>query len=249
MGKRCFFSLIELIIVIVVIAALMTLLLPLLDNAKIIAIKAKCASNLEQNTKAMTMYSSSYDGWITTAGANHTGWFEQPGIPEALGFSMPADISKAPELYRSVTLCPAGANDMMWVGNIAYGVAATKFFIEDYAGLKFEKVSPQGEQFVRLNAIAYASNYVLLADSAYTQYKVNEEVKTGTQCRVFCRRDEGIVSPAGYAICERHNGLANLAFADGHVQTSQDKIELLNDSKIGLYVDETGFEQTSITGD
>ncbi len=234
------FTLIELMIVIGIIGILMTMLAPSLGRARASAIQAQCSSNMRQCVNALMMYADTNSGWMTTYGPATTGWYRQPGIPAILGFSMPVEPLK-PNSYRAVTLCPAGIDEgVEWVGNIAYGAPFFALNPNDYADENFERVINKSEQYVRLHGITDASNYVLLADSAYTKFEGRKQVEPGAQCIHFSRRDEGAASPINSAVCERHNGLGNLAFADGHVGTTTDKAILLSNSKIGAYVDPSG---------
>ena len=127
---------------------------------------------------------------------------------------------------------------------IAYGAPRFALSPEDYAAYKCEEVINTTEEYLRLNAIPAISNYVILADSAYTKFEKRSEVMPGVQCTHFYRRDEGKASPIAAAICERHNGTANLAYADAHVGDSADKSSILANSKIGAYVDVAGEELT-----
>ncbi len=239
-GKK--FTLIELLIVIGIIGILVSLLLPAMGRAKASAIQTQCGSNLRQGVNALLLYADANAGWITTYGPGTTGWYRQPGIPQALGFTMPTKPLK-PKSYRPITLCPAGLDENVeWHGNVAFGVPFFALNPNDYFDDGFEKVMNVSEQYVKLYNIPNVSSYALLADSAYTKFEHRKQVEPGAQCIHFSRRDEGKASPINSAICERHNGLANITFADGHLSTSTDKAALLQSSKIGAYVDPSGEE-------
>lgn len=239
-----YFTLIELLIVIAVIGILVSIAAPALSKARATGVKTQCANNLRQSALALIMYGDTNGGWVTIYGPSYTGWYIQPGLPEKLGFTPSASGSR-PADYRPVTLCPAGVDDgIIWKDNVAYGTPYFALFPEDYASYKCEMVINGTEEYLRISAIPAISNYVLLADTAYTRFDSRPQVLTGAQCLHFARRDEGAASPIAYAICERHLGTANLAYADAHVDDSADKASLLNNSLIGAYIDISGEDLT-----
>lgn len=239
------FTLIELMIVIAIISILMTLFMPSLGRAKASALQSQCASQLRQCSNALIMYADGYNGWTVTYGPDYTGWFCQSGIPENLDFKMKYDGSH-PKSYRAITLCPASVDEMEWLGNIAYGAPFFRLSPNDYIDYNCEKVVNGVEQYVKLHNTPSAATYVILADSAYTKYDTRSTIEVGAQCLHFSRRDEGLASPINSAISERHNGLANIAYGDAHVDTSMDKSAILSNSMIGAYIDVSGYELTYI---
>ena len=161
-------------------------------------------------------------------------------ILETLGFMMPREY-KDPHSYRAVTLCPAGVDNIEWVGNAAFGMPAFLYTPEDYINYKCEN-NNNGALYIKITAIPSHSAYALLADSAFTKFEPKPQNAPGAQCRLFSRRDEGAASPICHAICERHNGTANITYADGHIDTSKNKTAILDSSYIGAYVDMSGHE-------
>ena len=173
---KSFFTLIELLIVIAVIGILVSLALPAITRARAAGVKTQCANNLRQSAMALIMYGDTNGGWVTIYGPAYTGWYCQPGMPEKLGFEA-SSASGLPWHYRPATLCPAGVDEgIRWVDNVAYGVPYFALFPEDYANYKCEKVINGSEEYLRISAIPAISNYVLLADTAYTRFDPRPQV-------------------------------------------------------------------------
>jgi len=234
------FTLIELMIVVGIVGILLALAAPAVGRARTSAIQTRCANNLRQCVNALIIYANHHDGWITAYGPNCSGWYAQTGIPQTLGFSM-GEPNRKPSSYRPVSMCPAGLDETIKrLDDIAFGVPFFRLNPGDYVHDNFEKVLNANEEYIRLHSLPMASAYAIMADSAHTKYDHRGEVAPGAQCVHFSRRDEGLASPINSAICERHNGLGNVAFADGHLTTTRDKATLLKNSKLGAYVDASG---------
>lgn len=241
------FSLVELVFLIVVIVILFILLIPMLFTARNEAKAAGCSSNLKQCVNAMLIYGNNSDGWICTYGDKYSGWYAQPGVPESLGFKI-SKAGRAPITERPVTLCPdSWINASGWNQAQAYGAAWISILPDDYAYEECEQLlqlSTNKGQFIQAQKIPAPSDYVLLADSAYTTGEKANGMIPGIQCILFARRKEGSASYFPRAICLRHQGEANVGYADGHVADTVDRIGMLMKSKIGAYIDTTGQKST-----
>lgn len=232
------FSLTELIILIVLLVILVALLIPTFFKSEEVAKLTSCSSNMKQCSQGLLLYAFSNDNMICTYGNKWSGWFEQPGVPENIGFKIsPAKRSALTE--RPITICPD-----VWIPSSraqSYGVA---WFIprQDYEEAECDTVvnfPTNAGQVVYLNKIPSASSYVLLADTAYTP-REGGDITPGVQCMLFARRNIGTTSYFPRAICLRHLGEANLAMADGHVTTTADRQKIMMESKISAFTDATG---------
>ena len=70
------FTLIELLVVVAVLAVLMALLLPALDRARFMAVRASCLSDRRQNYLQISLYGNDHDYWLMAGrpdNVSHTG--------------------------------------------------------------------------------------------------------------------------------------------------------------------------------
>lgn len=257
------FTLIELLVVIAIIAILAAMLLPSLARAREMANKAACSGNLRQCAQAIILYSNNNQGWYNTYGENYQQWYRtSKEMQKNLGLSMPDNKRNAPFYFeddvnyggsgpdgRKVTLCPSGTfAGMNWYGDHCYGapyigsVNALKDYYDD--GCEFNDVPASGPNnkslyFINLDKVMAPTAYVILADSGVEwQFgKDNANNPAGVQSGTFGRRRD-LYSSVG--VSARHNGVGNLAYADGHVGNSQDVSGLFKQSKIGYIVNPGG---------
>src|SRR3990172_6643298 len=57
------FTLIELLVVVAIIALLVALLIPALEQARDVAVRSACASNVHSSTVGLITYADSHNGW------------------------------------------------------------------------------------------------------------------------------------------------------------------------------------------
>jgi len=254
------FTLIELLVVIAIIAILAAMLLPSLGRAREMAKKASCTSNLKQSLLACTLYGENNNSWLVTYDANYQGWWRfSDEILKSLGVGSVTvgKLNNAPYTEgeglrpnnRRVTICPTGVyGDMNWYGGYSYGTPLPWY--GEYEDDKCEETIKVGYgarkngdgvdcDIINLGRIPSTSTFVLLADTAYTEYQSNvTDCPPGTQCIVFYRN----LSNGSHGVCTRHNGVGNLGFADGHVGDTTDRRQLYEVSRIGNLWDAAGYE-------
>jgi prepilin-type N-terminal cleavage/methylation domain-containing protein/prepilin-type processing-associated H-X9-DG protein len=190
------FTLIELLVVIAIIAILAAILFPVFAKAREKAKQTKCASNLKQVSTSLMMYAQDYDGWVSgdNVGLKWTDALYNGGYLGSL----------------NVTVCPSYRpnNYKASTNNLTYG------FRKENANLYPNYITQitAGSQvycFLNLYKIDKPAQFILMADS------IGWVDGWGT-----CLNQSYLFSLSGApggVIHLRHNGLANIVFADGHV--------------------------------
>ncbi|MEA4862057.1 MAG: prepilin-type N-terminal cleavage/methylation domain-containing protein [Victivallaceae bacterium] len=246
------FTLIELLVVIAIIAILAAMLLPSLARARELAHKSQCAGNLKQCTQAMLLYSNNNDDWINICPIDSSGWandwFGVPTMPAELGLN-PNDFVEPQK--RPITLCPSGVDfDNIVFGQSAYAsmwIANATSDYEDYNCEVYISAKPLSAVrsngcYVRISS-APTSNYVLLMDSAYGPSFANNtaynQPKIGNQAYFYYRSGS---QPEWSGPMPRHNGLANFAFGDSHVEDSTDLAKVYRQWKIKSILTDDGYD-------
>ncbi|MEA4862840.1 MAG: prepilin-type N-terminal cleavage/methylation domain-containing protein [Victivallaceae bacterium] len=258
------FTLIELLVVIAIIAILAAMLLPSLARAREMASKAACSGNLKQGMQALQIYSNNYNGLIIAVGDWSMAWWRNSKeMHKNLGLEMVNDTTFTDDRpywaqnvnnggtglqSRKVTLCPSAEDTgMEWYGGASYGtpyfIDKDKSYYDDDCEYR-DNNSPGGSSYplyvINLDKVPSASNYVVLADTACS-WRTNQNstgAPAGAQNAIFYRLSDYNQS---VGLCGRHNGLGNLAFADGHVGDTSDPRGLLNQSKVGYILDKGGM--------
>jgi prepilin-type N-terminal cleavage/methylation domain-containing protein/prepilin-type processing-associated H-X9-DG protein len=192
------FTLIELLVVIAIIAILAAILFPVFAKAREKAKQSKCTSNLKQCSTALMMYAQDYDGWLTCNNITPAGtgirWVDALYDGRYLG-------------TYNVTVCPSYRPYDYKSPALTYG-----WHKEDksvYPNYIAQIDVPNKYSFLNVYKIDKPAQYIMLADSIGT---ISTWGNYKQQASVF-----NFDSTSGSAIHLRHNGLANIVFADGHV--------------------------------
>jgi prepilin-type processing-associated H-X9-DG protein/prepilin-type N-terminal cleavage/methylation domain-containing protein len=202
------FTLIELLVVISIVALLLAILMPALKGARERAKTLQCLSNLRQSGNLVALYATD----------NRYVWeyYSSPGTGARVWSQyFDAYIGRGTVTTRSIFVCPSfapqeyDASDstarLYVFGQNHSAVAAPP----DEEGIR-EHLVTGGTAFaevMKLDLIRRASAFTFLADSYNTYYR-----------KQFAALYKGNLD-AGNRIHLRHDGRANVAFADGHAST------------------------------
>ncbi|MDD3164980.1 MAG: prepilin-type N-terminal cleavage/methylation domain-containing protein [Oscillospiraceae bacterium] len=245
---------IELLVVIAIIAILASMLLPSLARAREMANKASCGGNLRQSLQAVHLYTQNNGPWFCSQDQLWQAWWKfSPAMHDIIGIS-PGVASEINGItfyngvdpkVRSTTRCPSAiySDNSYQGGNCSFGAMLGP--IRDFEDDGFEidiKGGKADGRFINLDRIPSPSSFVILADSINTQEREDNMIQTiGSEVYVFDRNGGDNSSVVGCGIGARHNGTANLGYADGHVNDNTDRNAILNSSKINQYFDKGGY--------
>ena len=212
------FTLIELLVVIAIIAILAAILFPVFARAREKARQASCLNNVKQLTLATMMYAQDYDERLPgtyiyhyTDAGTRTGSAWMPRV-------YPYIQSGTSAGRGGVFQCPSYPGPFSLTVPVAFVLPATppvSYGMNFYLNISYD------EGGLGLAQIQQPSNTILLADSGPGRLSSSRNWDSGmgylinaTRLDLFLESDAYL----GYFVHTRHNGMANVGFADGHAK-------------------------------
>lgn len=227
MTRQKGFTLIELLVVIAIIAILAAILFPVFAKAKEKARQMSCVSNLKQIITAWTMYADDNDEIACPAvyfkGSYTCGWdfttYSADWVNYTFSDGLLSPYTKNGQINKCPSFNPTKKEnyDAPYTG---FGYNTSYIGWEQDWGTGKPKNPP-----CKIGRINDPSNTVVFADAAYWDkgpYRA-PGIAPVSYLRAPIMDANNIVAGT---VHYRHGGLANVAYADGHVKATNDKFNI-----------------------
>ncbi len=232
--KNSGFTLIELLVVISIIAILAAMLLPAIGMVRELAKATKCASSQRQIGLACQLYAGEQDGLLPPVRMpNPTGGYSLHWIFLISPFLNRTDMNSASNVqdFDKFIGCPVYPFNPATPWDPGLGMNGALETPVLYAGFPISSNiwswPFSNTKFFDLAAITHPSQRIILGDAKgditiyYNNFGPNDASGNGTDWHLLNVAGTGPGSAGnwgGAAAPERHRGLANYLFVDGHVE-------------------------------
>jgi prepilin-type processing-associated H-X9-DG protein/prepilin-type N-terminal cleavage/methylation domain-containing protein len=215
------FTLIELLVVIAIIAILASMLLPSLNKARSLAKRITCTSNLKQLGLTFLSYASDYDELLPPGIIDYNGTYWIWGQTLAEGDYVGENaIGYNPE--NKSLICPSSTvttNNKVTYTQGNYGINAllpyTLGIANSYSNYKITSATNASAKVLTFDSGTSYEHYGHIDNPGYNSWYI-----PGANANKTLAWDNANYSNSGDAHNGRHDGKVNVAWLDGHVETS-----------------------------